>query len=312
MIFQITLIAVFVLLCTAVPGYILIKKRMISEDCISGFSKVLLYVSQPCLAVYTFSSTPFSVEKLVNMGIFALLTAAIMLFILCGTFIILRKRYGNTLYRIITIATTFSNCAFFGIPIIEAILPETSSELIVYTTIFAVVMNTIGWTVGAAIISQDTRYISPKKIFLNPATLGFAVAMVIYVLRIPIQADLASMITTAARMSTPISMLIMGMRLGTIKLSTLFVNYCVYLTIAVKQLVMPLIAFAVVMLFSIPTEIAVTFFIIAACPEASVVLNFAEIVGEGQKEAANIVLLGTILSIVTVPIMMLLLPAFGV
>ena len=43
-------------------------------------------------------------------------------------------------------------------------------------------------------------------------------------------------------------------------------------------------------------------------PVASVVLNFAEIAGEGQKKAASLVLLGTILSIVTLPLMMLLLP----
>ena len=312
MIFQITLIAVLVLLCTAVPGYILIKKRMIGEECISGFSKVLLYVSQPCLAIYTFNSTPYSPEKLANIGIFALLTAILMLSMLGGAFVFLRKRYQDALYRIITIATTFANCAFFGIPIIEAILPETSSDLIVYTTAFAVVMNVIGWTVGAAIISQDTKYISLKKIFLNPATIGTLIALIIYVLQIPLQADLASMITTIARMASPLSMLIMGMRLGTIKLSSLFVNYRVYLTIAVKQLLMPLFAFAMVMILPIPTEIAVTFFIISACPEASVVLNFAEIIGEGQKEAVNIVLLGTILSIVTVPIMMLLLPLLGV
>jgi predicted permease len=51
-----------------------------------------------------------------------------------------------------------------------------------------------------------------------------------------------------------------------------------------------------------------TFFIICSCPVASVVLNYAEIIGEGQREAANTVLLGTILSIVTLPIMMLLMP----
>jgi hypothetical protein len=36
---MVAFIAVAVLLVTAVPGYVMLKKRMLSEDCISGFSK---------------------------------------------------------------------------------------------------------------------------------------------------------------------------------------------------------------------------------------------------------------------------------
>ena len=109
-------------------------------------------------------------------------------------------------------------------------------------------------------------------------------------------------------MATPLSMIIMGMRLGTVKLTSLFTNAKVYATIAVKQLVMPLVAFLLLLPLPIPTETKQAFFIISACPVASVVLNFAEILGEGQREAANTVLLGTILSVVTLPVMMLMMP----
>jgi predicted permease len=43
-----------------------------------------------------------------------------------------------------------------------------------------------------------------------------------------------------------------------------------------------------------------------ACPVASVVLNFAEMLGEGQETAANLMLLGTSLSVLTIPVMVLL------
>ena len=41
--------------------------------------------------------------------------------------------------------------------------------------------------------------------------------------------------------------------------------------------------------------------ILCATPVASVVLNFAEMLGEGQENAANLVLLGTSLSVVSIP-----------
>ena len=308
MIFKIALIAVAVLLLATVPGYIMMKRKMLDESCIAGFSKVLLFVCQPCLSVYTFTSATISTEKLIDMGIFAALTVAIFLIVLGGAFFLLRGKYDEPIYRIVTIATTFANCAFFGIPIIEALLPYAASELLIYTTVFAVVMNVIGWTLGAAIISRNAEYISVKKIFLNPAIIGLAVAFVIYAFSIPIEGDLESMIVTTGRMSTPLSMLIMGMRLATMKIRSLFTDLRVYLTIAVKQIVMPLVGFGLVYFLPISSDVKQTFFIICACPVASVVLNFAEIVGSGQREAAKMLLLGTILSIATLPPMMLLLP----
>jgi predicted permease len=311
-VFLIALLAVGVLLLTAVPGYLLMKKKMLSESCIPGFSKVLLFVCQPCLAIYSFNGIPFSVEMLRNIGIFAPLMILIHAIMLGGSYLVLKKKAVMPIYRILTIGTTFGNCAFFGIPIIEALLPEEAAGLIVYTTVYAVVMNVLGWTVGSAIIAQDIKYMSLKKTFVNPAMIGVGVALLIYITGIDFPSELDSMISSAARMATPLSMIVMGMRLATMDIKSMFTDIRIYLTVAVKQLLMPLIAFGTVMLLLVTTSVDVSllrvFFITCSCPAASIVLNFAEIVGEGQKNAANFVLISTLLSVVTLPLMMFLLP----
>ncbi len=306
--FFVALIAVGVLLLTAIPGYILIRRRMIDEACIPGASKILLYVCQPCLAVYTLKSASNTPEALLNMAIFALLVLVIHALMLGGAFLVLRRKNKAPVYRIITIATTFANCAFFGIPVLEALFPAIAAQLIVYTTVYAVIMNVLGWTVGSAIIAHDRTYIRPDKILLNPATIGAAVGMLVLCLNIPVQADVYSMITILGRMCSPLSMLIMGMRLATVDLRQVFTSINAYLTVAVKQLCMPLVAALLVMFLPLDPYLKQTFFILTCCPTASIVLNFAEIVGEGQRDAASIVLLGTILSALTLPLMTLLLP----
>jgi predicted permease len=248
-----------------------------------------------------------------GVGIFAALIILVHAVMLGCSYLILRKKSIEPVYRIITIGTTFGNCAFFGIPIIEAMLPESASGLILYTTVYAVVMNVIGWTVGSAIISRDAKYISLKKILLNPAMLGFVAAIIFFVLGVRFNgtytAMLGSMIQQTARMATPLSMIVMGMRLSTMKLSELFSDYRLYITIAVKQMFMPLIAFLIAFfLTGVDTGLRATFYITCSCPVASIVLNYSEIVGEGQKSAANLVLLSTALSILTLPLMMLLFP----
>jgi predicted permease len=251
----------------------------------------------------------FSLEMLKNLGIFALLIAAIHAIMLSGSYLVLRKKYVQSVYRIITIGTTFGNCAFFGIPIIEALMPEVASEVIVYTTVYAVVMNILGWTVGSAIISGDSKYISVKKIFLNPATIGLVVALLFYVLGVDLGTEVSSMIQVTGKSATPISMVVMGMRLATMDLKRVFADVRIYLAILVKQIVMPLITFGIIMLLPfVDLNLRMVLFITTACPAASIVLNFAEIVGEGQDSAANLVLVSTILSILTLPLVMLLLP----
>lgn len=307
--FSVALIAVSVLLLIAAPGYILMKRKMLSESCIPGFSKVLLFVCQPCIAVFSFSGIEFSWGFLANIGIFAALVILVHAVMLGGSLLVLKNRSREPIYRIITIGTTFGNCAFFGIPVIEALLPETASSLIAYTTVYAVVMNVLGWTVGSAIISHDTKYITVKKIFLNPAMIGTAAALLIFITGIDFFTELNSMIEYTARMATPLSMIVMGMRLGTMDIGRVFTDFRVYLTIAVKQFLMPLIAFGIVMLLpSLDIGLRQAFFITCACPIASIVLNFSEIVGEGQEAGANLVLVSTICSILTLPVVMLLLP----
>ena len=311
-VFLIALLAVAVLLVVAVPGYVLMKRGMISEACIPGCSKILLFVCQPCLAVYSFIGLPLTREMLLNIGIFAILMIVVHAVMLGGAYLVLRSRAKEAIYRILTIGTTFGNCAFFGIPIIEALLPNEASGLLVYTTVYAVVMNVLGWTVGSAIIANDIKYMSVKKIFVNPAMISVLVAMAIYVSGITFLPEIENMISVTARMATPLSMLVMGMRLATMKLGSVFTDIKIYLTIGVKQFLMPLLAFGIVMLLkaigSFDIMLLKTFFITCSCPAASIVLNFAEIVGEGQKSAANLVLVSTICSIITLPIMMLLLP----
>ena len=313
-VFFAALFAVAILLLIAAPGYIFIKKKILSVECIPGFSKVLLFVCQPALAIYTLADAEFSVEMLRNLGLImvgAILIHAVMLSLSC---FVMRKKFGEVFPRIATLATTFANCAFFGIPIIEAVMgKEEASELIIYTTVYAMIMNILGWTVGSAIISKSKKHISLKKIFVNPYMLGVLLGLPFFIFSFAVPEELQSlmdMITLLGKMTTPLSMLIIGMRLATAEMREVFGKVRIYVTALVKLVVMPLVAFLIIYLFPLPTEAKQTFYIICACPTASIVLNFSEIIGEGQKEAAATVLLSTIMSIATIPIMVLMLGLF--
>ena len=305
--FLIALSAVAVLLLTAAPGFVFIKKNMVSRECMPGLSKILLFVCQPSLAIYTFSSVSFSLELIKSIGIFVLAAIAIHAVMLGAACLIIGKKFSDVKNRIFTIAVSFANCAFFGIPIIEAVFGEAASGLIVYTTVYALVMNILGWTAGSAIISSNMKHMKPIKILVNPSTIGVLIALPLFLFSITLPSELLNMITLLGKMTTPLSMLIMGMRLATMNPGDVFLSARGYITSAIKLVVMPLVAFLIIFAMPLSSEIKGAFYIMCSCPTASIVLNFSEIIGEGQKEAAGSVLLTTVLSIVTLPFMMLLL-----
>ena len=106
-------------------------------------------------------------------------------------------------------------------------------------------------------------------------------------------------------------MIIIGMRLAKVDIIKLLRNTKIYLVALTKLVIMPLVAFAIIYFFPIGADAKSVFYIIAACPTASIVLNFSELIGEGQEEAVSSVLMATVLSVVTLPFMMLMLPLLG-
>lgn len=306
MFFSITLISVVVMLLYSVPGFILIKTRMIKSAAIPAFATVLMYVCQPCLTIYSFQKADFSIKLVKQLGIFFVLALIIQIIFLGIFYLIFRKKYETIKYRVCTLATALGNCTFMGVPLLEALFPQ-HPETVMFSLAFFLAMSILCWTVVSYIITQDKKFISVKKLFLNPAMISMVAAIPIFVSGLQIPDAIMNVITLLGRMTTPLCMLVLGMRLATVPIKPIFTSGLQYFAIGIKQLLLPLVTFLLVYFLPIDAVMKQTLFILAATPVASVVLNFAEMLGEGQDVAANVVLLGTLSSIVTIPLMSLLL-----
>lgn len=296
---------VAVMLLFAVPGFLFIKCRLIKEHSISVLAKLLLFVCQPCLVVTSLTGFEFSGKTALELLIvFAVILVSELL--MTGLlFLILRRKFDNVKFRVYSIASCMGNVSFMGVPVIKALLPD-NPEAVAYTAAASLALNVFGWTVASAVITRDKSFISAKKIFLNPATLAFAVSIPLFVTNTAIPGSLGDMVSLVGHFATPLCMIIMGARLATTTYDSVFLDPLNYLFVAVKQLVYPLILLGVLTLLPISREMKCAIYIIACCPVATMVLNFAELVGEGRRTAASVLLLGTALSCLTLPLMVLL------
>ena len=296
---------VAVMLLCAVPGFLMIKSRLIKEDSISAIVKILLYICQPCLVVNSITGVEFSKKTALDLVIvFAIVLASEL--IMTGLMLLVFKRKAeDARYRIYAIASCMGNVSFMGIPVINALLPG-NNEAVAYSAAASFALNVFGWTVASAVIAKDKKYISLKKIFLNPATIAIIVSIPLFVTNTKLPVLIADKVSILGHTATPLCMIIMGARLATSSFKQVFLKPMNYVIVATKQLIYPLVVFGILSLLPIDHDMKCAVYIMACCPVASMVLNFSELVGTGQKSAASVMLLGTTLSCLTLPLMILI------
>lgn len=303
--FLTSLTTVGIMLLYAVPGYLLVKTKIVKEQGIPGFAALLMYVCQPCLTLYAFQKVEFSVEVVIGMAITLGIATGVMCLLIGLAFLLLRRKYADARYRVASLAVAFGNFTFIGMPLLEALMPSYTAAA-VYSNIFFVAMSLIGWTVGCALLSGSVKACKPLKIVLNPATLTLVVALPLFFCNVHLPEPLLDAVTVMGRASTPLCMVVVGMRLGVSKLREVFTDVFAYVAAAIKQIVAPMITLLVVAFLPIDPMMKTMFFVLNCCPVAAVVLTFAEIFGFGQKSAANTVLVSTLSSVATMPLMLLI------
>ena len=72
------LTTVGVMLFYAVPGFWLVKSKLVASDSISAFAKLLMYVCSPMLVIYSFVNIEFSWELTGKMGIAFVFAISVM------------------------------------------------------------------------------------------------------------------------------------------------------------------------------------------------------------------------------------------
>jgi predicted permease len=314
--FWITFEAVAKMLAFAAPAFLLMRFKKFDEKSISTFVTLLLFIGQPCLTVYSFQKATqlvadgvVSGREMAVRGLWAFLLSLGLQCVLLGVaFLLLRKKQEKVENRIFVIAATFGNSGFFGTPILEAVMGDTHPDVVMVAALYSLVMNMLCWTVVSAIITRDRKYISIKKIFVNPNTVAGAIALLLISLTVVLPKPVNAIISQLGGFSTPLCMFILGMRLALVKGRELFGNWRQYAVVLCKNFVYPLLAFCVLYFVPVEPYIKQALFIICCCPIANMVLSFAELLGKGQKTAANVVLLSTISSLLTLPVMCLMLP----
>ena len=305
--FTISLSTVLVTIAFIIPGYILCKMKKATAEHLPTLSGLLIYVGTPFMIVSNFMSLDYSLESLKNMGIYFVVTFTLQAVFLSIVYTILKKRYEDARFRIMTIAFVLGNVGYFGLPIIRALFPD---EPIVacYSSVNAISMNIIVFTMGVFCVTGDKKYVSVKSAFLNPAIFGIVIAFPLYIFgaKNHVPQVVLDALKIVSNSTVFLCMTILGIRLASAPILDIFKNSYVYLAVFGKLLVFPLFCFFAVNWLPIAYTLKASVVILAGTPCASVILNLSEIHKKEAKMPANCILLSTICCFLTIPLLTLL------
>lgn len=225
------LLIMTVLLAFIIPGFLLKKFNFLDEKASSSLSNILLYVCQPALVIDAFCV--FSVGDwqriisvgratlLINFGIVSIISLLAMLAVFAiGKLIFIKSKNPNK--NIYSFVAVFSNCGFLGIPFVK-MFTAGDPLAIMYIAVFNIIFVILLWTLGVVLITGDVREIRIKKIIYNPSIICSAIALVLFfvpqinVFMMDGVKDLQILPQYLSYMNAPLSMIIVGIRLATIK-----------------------------------------------------------------------------------------------
>ena len=314
------LVQVTILVLMIIPGFLLAKAKLMPESAGKAISNLILYAAQVALIIAGFCSVDPTREILVRMlAVFLLAIASHFLFYLIGRLCF--RNADEAKRRVLIFSTVFTNAGYMGIPLLVALFGNTHPEVAVYGSVYVTAFNLYVWSLGAFIYTEDKKYISVRKMLLNPATIATFVGIAIFALAaipsvnehfiVPIVRNPNGIVTPLLNnfkgMVAPLSMLIIGFRLTELKLGKALRDKYLYISIAVNLFLVPVIAFLLVKLVSFTgiyhDELTASVLMMSAsAPAATATSMFAEKFDGDSVYAGLIVSITSILCVATMPI----------
>lgn len=301
--FKIVLITLITMIFYMSFGFLLVKGKKAESSHAKSLSGLLIYVLGPCMIINAFQKMGYSIFNFKMSLLFFFTTLGIQVLFFILLFVIFRKKFENPSYRMLVLGGLFGNVGFFGMPIISSLFPS-ASIVSCYSVFYTSSMNIIAFTIGVYLITKDKKYMSLKDAIINPTGIAVLIAIPLYLLHIVIPDSIMIVIELLGKMTAPICMVILGMRLASMNLKTVFSQPFAYGVSVIKLIIFPIFAYLIAnMLPFADYPFRISILVLSATPTAAILLSLAELHECEQERSANAILISTIFCVLTMPIL---------
>ena len=284
-------------------GYAANKLRVMTADANKLLSKLVVNIAMPCTILSSVFNGSAAATGLGALYFMLLSLGAFLLAFLISLPLphLLRapgKDYG--LYRFMIM---FGNVGFMGFPIIQAIFGPGATF---YVTLFNIAFSVLCFSIGIVMVSGKGDRIN-LKLLINPTMVVSILSVVIFYTGLTIPAILTDAVGLVGKMTTPLAMLVIGSTLACIPFKAIFTEFRIYPLAFVKLIAIPVLTFIVARLFISDPLMLGVLVALAAMPTATNATMLSFEYGGNEQLASQGILLTTVFSVVTIPLLLSLL-----
>ena len=287
-----------------------VRLKLISPEASAHFSALLMKVTAPCTVFISLVTKEYD-PSFLGDSLMILATGFILYPLLqllaarCAK--LLRVPQGKR--GIWIFGCTYSNVGFMGYPVCLALFgPEGLALSVIYTITF----NLYTYSLGALTIASDSGAAFEKpplrKVLLTGINAAMLLSLIFYFGRIPLPQLIAAPVTYLSNVTTPLSMFIIGMALGNSRGMDLLTDKDAWTCTIFRLLICPVLVLFLLRLIPYRNPLALPVIIVTmAMPVAGAAAFLSEIYHGNLNMTAKISFLSNLLSLVTIPLICLLL-----
>lgn len=277
-------------------GFSLGKLNVLCGRSVSAMTEVVLWVVTPCVIIKSFVRK-FEPSQLKSFGLIIGITFLVHILFILVSRLCFRKGKAETV-RVLQFATIFSNCGFMALPLQQSLLGDDG---VFYGSAVIAIFNVITWSYGIYLMSGDKKYITAKKLVLNPGIIGIVIGLIIFLFSIPVPNIAYQPLSHLAALNTPIPMLIIGYHLSKGDMLRVLKEKRALVAIALRLVVLPLAAVFVLWLCGLKGPMLVSLTISVCAPVAAVTTMFSSKFDADTELSVGLVSFSTVLSFFTMP-----------
>ena len=303
------LVSLFALIAV---GYLAVKSGVLKPEASAHFSVFLLKVTLPCTIFISLAQKEYDPAFVQDS----------MILIAAGLIAYTGMQYISRLMAkplgvpegcrgVWAFTCAYNNCGFMGFPITLALL---GAEGLALSVMLVIAFNITVYSIGAIAIAGDrpdhkAEGLSMKGIIFSAVNIATVLSLIFYFGGLKVPELIASPINYLSGITTPLSMVIIGMALAHGHGLEMLTDRSAWLSSLMRLVVYPVVICLIlkVIPFGSGPIVGAVFVLIMAMPAASVTAALCELYHGNIEFAAKVMFIQNVLCIVTIPAVCMLL-----
>ena len=293
------ILQVVVLFLMMFCGFLSIKTRLISNEGITGLNNLVIYFSLPCLTIAKLQQSvdPALVKDLITVFLLACLTMS--LFGLLSRYVFFRREPAQR-RSVYASMCTFPNVGYMGYPVMTAAFGAGN---LIYGVLYVAAFNVLSWSVG--VVMFDRSALDLRRLLKIPTLIASMLGIALFALEIRLPGPVFNFLDSMGSITTPLAMFIIGSRLAQLCLDDMK-DVKLLLACVLRLLIYPLIAYLLLTVLGFSGLVRAVVVLCSGMPAAAQLVIQADTYGGDVKVASRAVAVSTLLSIATIPVVLLL------